>query len=443
MDKIYLVSLGCAKNLVDSEVIQGTLVTSGYTLTRDKEAAEIIIVNTCAFIEEATREAISTILELSEQKRVGACRYLVVCGCLPQRYKEALLQELPEVDLFLGTGEFQHIAQHLKTLKQGHYKSKVFTARPTYLLNPGTPRILATPGYTAYVKIAEGCSHHCTYCIIPEIRGPYKSRSPQSIAAEVKNLAARGVREINLIAQDTTYYGLDSSCGSGLAGLLKKLVKIPDIRWIRLLYCHPHNLTEELISILAGKQTVCNYLDLPLQHISDPVLKRMGRRTTTTQIQELLQMIRSRVPAIALRTTLMVGFPGETEKDFAQLRSFVQTFAFEHLGIFRYRDEEGTAACKLTPKVPEGVKEERYHDIMTLQSGISRKKNRRRAGQRIEVLVEGASSSPKYALQGRAAFQAPEVDGVIFIEKGKASAGSFVKVRITKGLTYDLVGEIV
>ncbi|MCX5895516.1 MAG: radical SAM protein, partial [Proteobacteria bacterium] len=191
-DKIYLVSLGCAKNLVDSEVIQGTLVTSGYTLTRDKEAAEIIIVNTCAFIEEATREAISTVLELSEQKRVGACRYLVVCGCLPQRYKEALLQELPEVDLFLGTGEFQHIAQHLKTLKQGHYKSKVFTARPTYLLNPGTPRILATPGYTAYVKIAEGCSHRCTYCTIPKIRGHYKSRSPQSIAAEVKNLAAHG-----------------------------------------------------------------------------------------------------------------------------------------------------------------------------------------------------------------------------------------------------------
>ncbi|MCX5903846.1 MAG: MiaB/RimO family radical SAM methylthiotransferase, partial [Proteobacteria bacterium] len=275
---VYLVSLGCAKNLVDSEVIQGVLVQAGYALPPDRKAAGIIIVNTCAFIEEATREAIETILSLAEEKKRGACKYLVVCGCLPQRYKESLVQELPEVDLFIGTGEFQHIARHIKKLETGQHKAKVFTDHATYLLNPATPRILATPRYTAYVKIAEGCSHRCTYCTIPKIRGPYVSRTPRSIVAEVKNLAAMGVKEINLIAQDTTQYGLNSSYAGGLAGLLKKLARIPDIQWIRLLYCHPLNITPELVSLLAAEKKICSYLDLPLQHISDPVLKRMGRR---------------------------------------------------------------------------------------------------------------------------------------------------------------------
>jgi len=440
---VYLVSLGCAKNLVDSEVIQGVLAQAGYELTAERKAADIIIVNTCAFIEEATREAIETVLSLAEEKKKGACQYLVVCGCLPQRYKERLVQELPEVDLFLGTGEFQHIARHLKKLASGQQQANIFVDHSTYLLNPATPRILATPRYTAYVKIAEGCSHRCTYCTIPKIRGPYKSRSPRSIAAEVKNLAAMGVKEINLIAQDTTQYGLNSASGGGLAGLLKKLVRVPDIQWIRLLYCHPQNITPKLVSIIAAEQKICRYLDLPLQHISDPVLKRMGRRITGQRIEKLLHTLRETMPDIALRTTFMVGFPGETARDFAALLKFVADFEFEHLGVFRYRDEEGTPASKLSPKVPEKIKEERYHAIMSLQAKISRRKNLARTGQQIEVLVEGPSQKKSFALQGRAAFQAPEVDGLVYIKKGRAAAGAFVKVRIISGLTYDLAGELV
>jgi len=440
---VYLVSLGCAKNLVDSEVIQGVLVQAGHVLTPDRKAADIIIVNTCAFIEEATREAIETILSLAEEKKRGACQYLVVCGCLPQRYKESLVKVLPEVDLFIGTGEFQHIARHIKKLETGQHKAKIFTDHATYLLNPATPRILATPGYTAYVKIAEGCSHCCTYCTIPKIRGPYASRSPRSIAAEVKNLAAMGVKEINLIAQDTTRYGLERGQKDDLTALLKKLVRIPDITWLRLLYCHPLTITDALISLLAAEEKICSYLDLPLQHISDPVLKRMGRRITGQRIQTLLYSLREKVPDISLRTTFMVGFPGETVRDFSALLKFVADFKFEHLGVFRYRDEEGTPASKISPKVPEKTKEERYHAIMSLQAKISRKKNRSRTGQLIDVLVEGPAQKKGYALQGRAVFQAPEVDGMVYIKEGRAAAGSFVKVKITSGLTYDLAGEII
>jgi ribosomal protein S12 methylthiotransferase len=439
----YLVSLGCAKNLVDSEVIQGVLAQAGYELTAEKRAADIIIVNTCAFIEEATREAIDTILTLAREKKTGACQYLLVCGCLPQRYKESLVTALPEVDLFLGTGEFQHIARHLQKLAAGRQKAKIFIEHATYLLSPATPRILATPRYTAYVKIAEGCSHRCSYCTIPKIRGPYKSRAPLSILAEVKDLTARGVKEINLIAQDTTRYGLSSSSRGGLAGLLKKLVRVPDLRWIRLLYCHPLNITPELISIIAAEKKICSYLDLPLQHMSDPVLKRMGRRITGQRIEKLLHTLREKVPGIALRTTFMVGFPGETARDFATLLKFVSAFEFEHLGVFRYRDEEGTPASKLSPKVPEKIKDERYHAIMSLQAKISRRKNRARTGRVVEVLVEGPSQKKGFALQGRAVFQAPEVDGVVYIKKGCAEAGSFTTVRITGGLTYDLAGVII
>jgi ribosomal protein S12 methylthiotransferase len=442
-EMIYLVSLGCSKNLVDSEVMQGVLAQAGYAFTARKEDADIIIVNTCAFIEDATKEAFDTIVSLAEQKKSGACQHLIVCGCLPQRYKESLIQKLPEVDLFLGTGEFPRIAQHIKRLQDDHRTVKIFTERPTFLPGPNTPRILATPGNTAYVKIAEGCSHRCTYCTIPAIRGPYQSRSPGSIVAEVKNLAALGVKEVNLIAQDTSRYGFKSPYPGGLPGLLKKLVRISDIKWIRLLYCHPLTITPDLIALIAQEQKICNYLDLPLQHMSDPVLKRMGRKITQKQTLQLLHTLREKVPGIALRTTLMVGFPGETEKDFSSLLKFVSDFKFDHLGVFQYRDEEGTAASRLLPKVPEKVKEERYHAIMKLQAGISRKKNRSRAGQKIAVLIEGAAASKRYALQGRAEFQAPEVDGVVYIEKGKASPGAMVTARITRGLTYDLVGEII
>ena len=443
-ENVYLVSLGCSKNLVDSEVMQGVLAQAGFGFTGNRQDAAIIIINTCAFIEDATKEAFDTILSLAQLKKNGACRHLIVCGCLPQRYKESLVNELPDVDLFMGTGEFPRIAQHIKKLRDGRGTVKSLTGRPTFLLNPHTPRILATPGNSAYVKIAEGCSHRCTYCTIPTIRGPYQSRSPGSIVAEVKNLAALGVKEVNLIAQDTTRYGFKSTYAVNITGLLKKLVRISDIKWIRLLYCHPLTITPDLIALIAQEQNICNYLDLPLQHISDPLLKRMGRKITQKQTLQVLHALREKVPGIALRTTLMVGFPGETEKDFSSLLKFVADFKFDHLGVFQYRDEEGTAASRLFPKIPEKIKEERYHAIMKLQAGISRKINRGCAGQNITVLIEGASSSKHYyALQGRAEFQAPEVDGVVYIEKGKASPGAMVPVRITRGLTYDLVGEIV
>ena len=442
-EMIYLVSLGCSKNLVDSEVMQGVLAQAGYAFTARKEDAGIIIVNTCAFIEDATKEAFDTILSLAEQKKSGQCRHLIVCGCLPQRYKESLIQELPEVDLFLGTGEFPRIAQYIKRLQDDHRTVKIFTERPTFLPGPNTPRILATPRHSAYVKIAEGCSHRCTYCTIPAIRGPYQSRSPGSIVAEVKNLAALGVKEVNLIAQDTTRYGLERGQKDDLTALLKKLVRIPDITWLRLLYCHPLAITDALISLLAAEQKICSYLDLPLQHISDPVLKRMGRRITGQRIEKLLCALREKVPDISLRTTFMVGFPGETERDFSSLLKFVSDFEFDHLGVFQYRDEEGTPASKLSPKVPEKIKEERYHAIMSLQAKISRKKNRARTGQQTDVLVEGPSQKKGFALQGRAVFQAPEVDGMVYIKEGRAAAGSFVTVRITRGLIYDLVGEMV
>lgn len=351
------------------------------------------------------------------------------------------MQELPEVDLFLGTGEFQHIDRQLKKLAAGRQKKKIFTDHATYLLNPATPRILATPRYCAYVKIAEGCSHRCTYCTIPKIRGPYKSRPPLSIAAEVRDLTAAGVREVNLIAQDTTQYGLNSSFRGGLSGLLKKFAAVPDLRWIRLLYCHPLNITPELISLIAAQKNICRYLDLPLQHISDQMLKRMGRRITRARTEALLHALREKVPDIAIRTTFMVGFPGETEKDFSAQLKFVDDFKFDHLGVFRYRDEEGTAASRLPHKVPEKIKDERYHAVMGLQAKISRSKNRRRIGEELQVLVEGPAQKKGYGLQGRAEFQAPEVDGVVYIKQGTAAAGTFVNVKITGALTYDLTAE--
>jgi ribosomal protein S12 methylthiotransferase len=440
---VYLKSLGCAKNLVDSEVIQGTLMHAGYAFTPLPELADIIIINTCAFIEDAVREALDAILTLAEHKRTGSCRHLIVCGCLPQRYKESLASELPEVDLFIGTGAFQHIARLLKNLQTGSARSKICVDRPTFLLTAKTPRILGTPSYTAYVKIAEGCAHRCTYCTIPAIRGPYNSRPLRSVVQEVKNLATMGVKEINLIAQDTTRYGIDRGDRADLVRLLKELVRIPNIEWFRVLYCHPLTITSELISLIAREYKICRYLDIPVQHISDSVLKRMGRKMTGQHIRRLVQQLRESMPDMVLRTTVMVGFPGETERDFSELLAFMKEVQFDHAGVFRYRDEEGTVAVKLQPKVAERIKDERYQTLMKLQASISLQKNRRRVGQKVSVLVEGPARKRDFALQGRTSFQAPEVDGVMYVERGSATAGSMVMAQITRGLIYDLVGEIV
>ena len=431
--KIYLESLGCAKNLVDSEVMLGLLTEAGYEMADVPEDAGIIIVNTCSFIEDAVREAIETIFTLAEEKETGSCRFLVVCGCLPQRYGKDLLTEMPEVDLFIGTGEFQNIVRHLDRMTRGSAEVKMLTSASSFLMDDRTPRSLMTPGSSAYLKISEGCSHRCAYCTIPSIRGPYQQRTKASVLNEARILADQGIEEVNLIAQDTSRY-------EGLSKLLQQLAGLDGLRWIRLLYCHPRNMTDELLSVIAGEEKVCSYVDIPLQHIADPVLKRMGRKVTRRQTEELIEKMRDRIPDVVLRSTMMVGFPGETDQDFEALMQFVEDVRFDNLGAFMYSDEEGTPAGRMPGKVDKKVKKGRFRRLMNLQSGISREKNRQRKGQMTEVLVEGISGNEKYLLQGRTRFQAPEVDGVVYLNDN-VPIGAFVDVKITRTLTYDLVGK--
>lgn len=429
---ICLVSLGCAKNLVDSEVMLGVLARAGFTLTADREAAHIIIVNTCAFIEDSTREAISTIFDCARCKQTGACRHLIVCGCLPQRYKNGLLAELPEVDLFLGTGEFDRIDTHLHKLLAGSRTARLHSRRQTLLMGAATPRVVSTPAGSAYLKIAEGCSHRCTYCTIPLIRGPYRERSQRSILQEARHLAGQGVKEITLIAQDTTRY-------DNLGGLLRRLARIDGIAWLRLLYGHPASLSSEVLAVMAGEEKVCRYLDIPLQHIADPVLRRMNRQTTKAKTEALLAALKSRVPNIALRTTFIVGFPGETDADFEQLMDFAAQARFDHLGAFMYSCEEGTPAARLPGTVPESVKRDRHHRLMSAQRRISSEKLAAFKGTELNVLVEGPAANSRHAVQARSEFQAPEVDGVVLLQE-QLPAGAMVRVKITRALTYDLAG---
>ena len=436
-EKIYLESLGCPKNLVDSEVIAGCLRKSGYTFTTSKEDAAIIIVNTCAFIKDATQEAIDTIFKLATLKKDGVCRKLVVAGCLPQRYGKQLLKNLKDVDLFVGVGEFPKIGELLKEESVEHSPPALHIRAPTFLLDHNTPRILSTPNYTAYVKISEGCSHRCSFCTIPTIKGPYQSRPPKSIVTEVKNLAEKGTKEINLIAQDTTFYGKDLTNKKDLAYLLKQLSQINGIEWIRMLYCHPDHFSHDLIHTIKEEKKICNYIDLPLQHISDDILKRMGRSKDGKKIRKLIKEIRENIPNLWIRTTFMVGFPGETEKDFNNLMDFVREVEFEHLGAFRYSNEEGTKAYRLKGNVPSHVIDKRYHTLMTTQSHISLKKNRRLIGSLQRVLIEGINEENDLLL-GRTFFQALDIDGIVYITEGEAAIGEMVEVKITDVSEYDL-----
>jgi ribosomal protein S12 methylthiotransferase len=437
-ETVCLVSLGCPKNLVDSEVILGLLSKEGHLLTTDPSKAEIIIVNTCSFIQDAAREAIETILRMGHYKKEGRCRLLIVSGCLPQRYGKILEKELPEVDLFVGTGAFQKLPQ----LLNGRPKRRSFLSGSTFLYDSKTPRILSTLPSFAYIKIAEGCSKTCTFCTVPKIRGPYRSRRLRSVLEEAKRFADRGVQELILIAQDTTSYGEDLRDGTHLEKLLKGLVKIEGLRWIRTLYSYPKTnyFTKGLLELIAQEEKICSYLDLPIQHIDDGILKRMGRRSGSHEIRSLLDKIRAFVPAVSLRSSLIVGFPGEGEKQFKTLLDFVQEIQFDHLGAFKYSSEEGTPASRLPDQVSEGVKEERLRTLMELQKKISLKKNREMVGRRASVLVEG-SDHPRGTLRGRVQTQAPEIDGFVFL-KGKARPGDWVEARITQALPYDLVGEI-
>ena len=437
-DTVCLVSLGCSKNLVDSEVILGLLSREGYLLTTDPSKAGILIVNTCSFIQDATKEAIETILHLARYKKEGRCHLLVVSGCLPQRYGKILEKELPEVDLFVGAGSFQLLPQILSKKRRG----KSFLSKPAFLYDEKTPRILSTLARSAYLKIAEGCSNACTFCTVPKIRGAYRSRKQQSVLKEARRLADQGIQELILIAQDTTAYGQDLRDGTNLENLLKGLVKVDGLRWIRILYSYPkaHYFTQGLLELIAHEKKICPYFDLPIQHIDDKILKRMGRRSRGVEIRTLLQRIKTSLPEISLRTSLIVGFPGEGESQFKGLLDFVEEIQFNHLGAFKYSPEEGTPASRLPDPVPESVKEERLRALMDLQKKISLKKYRQLVGRKMEVLVEGPNHQGGI-LRGRLQTQAPEIDGCVFL-KGKARPGDWVEARITQALPYDLVGEI-
>ena len=437
-ETVCLVSLGCPKNLVDSEVILGLLSKEGYLLTTDPSKAEILIVNTCSFIQDATREAIETTLHLIHYKKKGRCRLLIVSGCLPQRYGRVLEKELPEVDLFIGTGDFQNLP-HILSQKQ---KAKSFLSRATFLYDEKTPRILSTPPFIAYLKIAEGCSNACTFCTVPRIRGSYRSRRLRSVLEEAKRLADQGAQEMILIAQDTTAYGKDLRDGTNLEKLLKALVKVEGLRWIRILYCYPKasNFTEGLLDLMAQEKKICPYLDLPIQHIDDEILKRMGRRSRGHEIRGVFHKIKTALPGISLRSSLIVGFPGEREGHFKALLDFIEEIQFDHLGAFKYSSEEGTPASRLPDSIPESVKEERLRTLMKLQKKISLKKYREMVGKRMEVLVEGPDRQGGN-LRGRLQTQAPEIDGCVIL-KGEARPGDWVEASITQALPYDLVGQI-
>ena len=437
-ETVCLVSLGCPKNLVDSEVILGLLSKEDYLLTTDPSRAEIVIVNTCSFIEAATKEAIETILQLSRLKKEGRCRLLVVSGCLPQRYGKVLEKELPEVDYFVGTGAFQNLP---KLLSQKP-RRKSFLPQSTFLYNEKTPRILSTPPFIAYLKIAEGCSNACTFCTVPKIRGRYRSRKLRSVLKEAERLAGQGVQELILIAQDTTAYGRDLRGGTHLEKLLKNLIKVEGLRWIRFLYSYPkaNNFTDGLLELMAQEEKICPYLDLPIQHIDDEILKRMGRRSKGVEIRHLLKKIRTFLPKLSLRSSLIVGFPGEKESQFKALLDFVEETEFDHLGAFKYSPEEGTPAPRLPHPVPENVKDERLRALMEVQKKISLKKYQEMVGQRRVVLVEGPQRE-RGVLRGRLQTQAPEIDGSVFLN-GKARPGDWVEARITQALPYDLVAQI-
>ena len=440
--KVSLVSLGCPKNLVDSEVMLGHLPLDRYEIILDESQADIIIVNTCAFINDAKEESVDTILEVSDYKEEGNCKLLVVTGCLPQRYQNILKEQLPEVDLFLGTAEGPQIVELIEQQLQNDAPVEKIGV-PDYLYDHKTPRVNSSPTYTSYVKIAEGCSNHCSYCIIPQLRGKLRSRSIASVVAEAHHLADQGVTEIVLIAQDITDFGADRDDGATLEKLLKELVTIENIVWIRLLYAYPDGISSELIELIATEEKICNYLDLPLQHIDDHILTQMNRHLDEKQTRELVQRLRDRIPDLTLRTSFIVGFPGETREQFDKLLTFVKEGHFERVGVFRYSREEGTTAAKLPEQIPARTKTSRLNKLMKAQARVSFGKNRSLVGRVEQVLVEGYSEETDLLLKGRSARQAPDIDGQYLITSGVADVGEYVQLKITDSSEYDLIGEIV
>lgn len=437
--RVGFVSLGCPKNLVDTEVMLAMLRDSGFEITREEDLAEVLVVNTCGFIGPAKEESINTILEMARQKDEGRCRALIVTGCLAQRHADELMQEIPEIDAVVGTGDYPRIAEITRRVLDGERVEEVGEPEGLYPLD--LPRILATPGHTAYLKIAEGCDNCCSYCIIPGLRGPYRSRSIESIVEEARRLASAGVRELVVIAQDTTAYGIDLYGKPHLARLLRELARIHDLHWIRVLYSYPTHFTEELIDVLVSEAKICRYLDIPLQHGSDRMLKEMNREGTRAEALALIQRLRESIPGLALRTSLIVGFPGETEEDFTELLSFIEAISFDHVGVFKYSQEEGTLAGSRPDQIPEEEKERRYRLAMERQKPIARARNREQIGKTLEVLVEGALTGKSGAFYGRSYRQAPGIDGVVVFTGGNPKAGDIVRVKINRVRGYDQLGE--
>lgn len=445
---VYFTSLGCSKNLVDSQVMLGYMGLDGFVVTPEADEAEVIVVNTCSFIDASKRESVETILDLADFKNpdVGNCKALVVSGCMAQRYSQQLEEELPEVDLIIGTGEYNKITMLLKAFEDRKLEKKSFVEIPKFIHTEYDPRLNTSPFYTAWLKISEGCNRNCTFCIIPKLRGKLRSRTVESLVKEAKNLASTGVRELNLISQDLSDYGVDLDENNNLFQLLSGLETVSGVDWVRLFYFYPDELTDEVIEKMATSEKVCKYLDMPVQHFSDAVLKRMNRKITGERIHDRIAKLRERIPGIVLRTSIIVGFPGETEEDFELLLEGIKKAKFNHLGIFRYSDEEGTPAFKLQPKIEQDIIDERFDILFETQKEIVRELNSQYLGKKIKVLIEGEHDETELLIQGRHEGQAPDIDGKVIINDlsgREVKVGDLVEVEITDVLDYDLVGRLI
>ena len=438
--KILFISLGCDKNLVDTEVMLGMLASRGYEMTNDEQEADIIVINTCCFIHDAKEESIQNILDMAEYKKNGSAKALIVTGCMAERYRQEILDEIPEVDEVLGTTAYDRILDAVDAALAGQHE--VMTANLDALPLPETKRLVTTGGHFAYLKIAEGCDKHCTYCIIPKIRGNFGSVPMERLLKEAQDLAAQGVKELILVAQETTLYGKDLYGEKSLPKLLRELCKISGIRWIRILYCYPEEITDELIQVMKEEPKICHYLDLPIQHANDTILKRMGRRTSKQELIDIVQKLRKEIPDICLRTTLITGFPGETQEQHEEVMEFIDTLEFDRLGAFTYSPEEDTPAATFEDQIDEAVKEDRQADIMELQQEIAFDKAEEMIGREVLVMIEGKVADEN-AYVGRTYRDAPNVDGLIFINTDvELISGDFAKVKVTGALDYDLIGEL-
>ena len=440
MLKIALESLGCSKNLVDAEIMMGILNRKGYKLVGNMEEADIALVNTCGFIESAKQESIQTILEIAQLKETANLKLLIVTGCLAQRYSDELKAEIPEIDAIVGTGSYQNIDEIVAGLEK---ENKIVSLNDIeFAFNEELPRYVSTPNYMAYLKISEGCDKHCTYCIIPKLRGKQRSRKIEDIVAEAKDLASRGVKELVVIAQDSTMYGSDLYGKAVLPELLEELAQIEGIKWIRIMYSYPESITEELVQVIKKYDNICNYFDMPIQHASNKILKLMNRHTTKEDILSKVEMIRKNIPDATLRTTIITGFPGETEEDFQELLDFAKTVKFDRLGAFAYSREEGTAADKLPGHIEDEIKEQRRNRLMMLQQGISQEVMANKIGKTFEVLIE--EQIEKNVYMGRTEGDAEEIDSIVYVKSNKQlNPGEFVKVEINNALEYDLMGDVV